>query len=205
MTRTLSIILAAFLGIVSLAGSAAFRGAPAPEDAAVQQVKLASSHSLQRNQGQLFVDGQLFSGLLLDFDMSGTLIYSKYESGHKDGNEVAYYPNGQLAFKRNWIEGKREGETIFWWPNGQLKSRSTYSADLLSGSHSEWLSDGTLLRQFSYVEGKEEGPQKMWYEDGSIRANYVVKDGRRFGSIGAKGCTLQDEVTENRLNGEADA
>jgi len=87
-----------------------------------------------------------------------------------------------------------------------MKSRSTYSTDLLTGESAEWFSNGQIVRQFSYVDGKEEGPQKMWYEDGSIRANYVVKNGKRYGSIGAKGCTLEDEVAESRsLNGEADA
>ena len=148
MTRISSIILALFVGLAS------YLGAPAPEDAAVQQVKLASSHTLQRNQGQLFVDGQVFSGLMLDYDLSGTLIYTRYDLGHKSGNEVAYYPNGQLAFQRSWTEGKREGETIFWWPDGQTKSTSTYAEDLLTGLHSEWFSDGTLMRQFSYEKGK---------------------------------------------------
>ena len=28
----------------------------------------------------------------------------------------------------------------------------------------------------------------MWQEDGTARANYVVREGRRYGLMGAKGC-----------------
>lgn len=165
MNRYLPIIFTLLWGLAS------DRVAPAAEETAVEQVRLASNHSLHRKQGLLFVDGQLFAGLMLDFDLSGSLIYSRYMSGLKNGVEVAYFQNGRLAFKRTWAKGYREGETNFWWPNGLKKSSSNYAQDLLSGPYFEWSSDGTLLRQFAYLAGNEEGPQKMWYEDGSIRAN----------------------------------
>ena len=158
----------------------------------VQQVRLASNHSIERQHRQLYVDGDLFSGMMLDDDGSELVVYTRYEAGLKNGEEIGFYPTGQKAFRRSWINGNRDGETVFWWSNGRMKSMSTYSNDVLSGVHSEWFADGQMVKQFTYAQGQEEGPQKMWYEDGSIRANYVVKDGKRYGSIGAKGCDLDD-------------
>jgi hypothetical protein len=40
------------------------------------------------------------------------------------------------------------------------------------------------------------GQQRMWWPDGTLRANYVVRDGRRYGLLGAKGCVSVDSTTE---------
>jgi antitoxin component YwqK of YwqJK toxin-antitoxin module len=58
----------------------------------------------------------------------------------------------------------------------------------------DWFPDGTLYKQFRYEHGHESGAQRMWYVDGSVRANYVVRDGRRYGLIGAKGCVSDAPV-----------
>ena len=49
-------------------------------------------------------------------------------------------------------------------------------------------------REFTYAAGKEAGPPRMWYPDGSLRASYVVKDGRRYGLMGSKGCVTDHEA-----------
>src|SRR5439155_11394424 len=42
---------------------------------------------------------------------------------------------------------------------------------------------------FHHHEGHELGQQQMWNPDGTIRSNYVIKDGRRYGLVGAMGCS----------------
>jgi antitoxin component YwqK of YwqJK toxin-antitoxin module len=59
----------------------------------------------------------------------------------------------------------------------------------LEGRAREWFANGRLYREFRYRHGQEDGAQRMWYADGTLRASCVVRDGRRWGLMGAKGCT----------------
>ena len=76
--------------------------------------------------------------------------------------------------------------------NGQLQFERWYTGDpragVLHGRSREWLADGTLYREMNYEHGHEAGLQQLWYDDGSVRAAYIVKNGRRYGLMGAKGC-----------------
>lgn len=91
--------------------------------------------------------------------------------------------------------GRDEGTRMLRWPNGHVRIVETFHQGVLEGKLREWLPDGTLFREQNYRHGQEEGRQRMWYADGTLRANYVVKSGRRFGLMGAKGCTGKEHGT----------
>ena len=60
---------------------------------------------------------------------------------------------------------------------------------VLSDDEKTWFADGRPYRVFHFLRGQEQGEQRMWYADGTPRAAYVVRDGRRYGVLGSKGCT----------------
>jgi len=64
----------------------------------------------------------------------------------------------------------------------------------MEGVAREWYRCGALYRETNYRAGQEEGLQRMWWPDGTLRANYVVRDGRRFGLLVAKGCIASDST-----------
>ena len=99
---------------------------------------------------------------------------------------------GALSTRRRFLKGREQGVHEGWWPGGRPVFRYEYRNGVLHGRSLEWFEDGTMHRRFQYVEGHEEGLQQMWYADGTLRASYVVRDGRRFGLLGAKGCTGED-------------
>ncbi|MDA0683660.1 MAG: hypothetical protein O3A57_04465 [Bacteroidetes bacterium] len=153
----------------------------------VADVEVDASALVVEN-GVRMLGNQPFSGLQVVMELDGSITRIPFIGGRKDGIERSVGPDGSLRHQREWAKGLRQGVFRAWWPDGTLKTEQTYRNDLLDGGLSEWFADGTPARRFSYNAGKEEGPQKMWFEDGSIRANYVVRDGRRYGSIGTKGC-----------------
>ena len=202
--RNILVAAALFSGILAYQGSKTMADT---DVRVIEFVRFAPSHALSKANLRLSVDGILFSGLLLTPGMNGEMVYAIFTSGRKDGFETGYYPNGAKSFERNWIEGQREGLFISWWPNGEVKQLSTYQADLLEGPASEWFMGGVQARSFTYEAGKEEGPQMMWFEDGSVRANYHVKNGKRYGSIGTKGCggdDLAGDLAGNQADNQAD-
>jgi antitoxin component YwqK of YwqJK toxin-antitoxin module len=108
---------------------------------------------------------------------------------HRVQVERTWYPNGKLRYERSFKHGREHGLHRVWWENGQLRLIERFENGFLEGEVREWLPDGTIYRQMHYDGGQEAGRQRMWYEDGTPRANYVVRAGRRFGLLGAKGCT----------------
>ena len=101
---------------------------------------------------------------------------------------VKRYSNGAVWQVRTYRDGKEEGIHRGWWPNGSQKFEYHYRNGLSEGSQREWFEDGAPFTEFNYLAGHESGLQRMWTPYGKLRANYVVKDGRRYGLIGAMGC-----------------
>ena len=165
---------------------------PAAKTVADDAMVLSSlDTSLSRQAGKMLHEGELFSGFVKTENSIGDVLVAPYEMGVKEGQEHSSYADGSLKHVRTWKMGKREGEFLSYWPDGQLKQAHFYEDDLLDGRIEEWFSTGQQFKSFSYENGKEAGPQKLWYEDGTLRANYVVLDGRRYGSIGTKGCVSE--------------
>lgn len=103
-----------------------------------------------------------------------------------------YFANGAIAAERRYIGDREEGRHVGWWENGRLRFDFTYRDGVMEGEAREWFEDGGLYRVTHYRRGQEEGAQQMWWPDGSLRASYAVRDGRRFGLLGAKGCVTFD-------------
>lgn len=90
-----------------------------------------------------------------------------------------------------YVNGRRHGVAVFRYPSGAMLAERTYRDGHFHGSVTEWMESGTLYREANYVNGHEEGAQRMYFDDGSLRANYVVRDGRRYGSMGTKSCAAE--------------
>ncbi len=145
--------------------------------------------SLKRKNGRLYQDSSLYSGYLMEyFDEGSPKRLTPYLAGKMHGLVRAWYQNGALRQERLYWQGKREGVHRGWWEDGTAQFEYHFNKDLHEGRAREWFADGSLYRESHYARGQEEGSQRMWRPDGSLRANYVVRDSRRYGLLGAKPC-----------------
>ncbi len=63
------------------------------------------------------------SGRLKDY-----LPYANLAAGQLHGVATSWYDDGQLAVRQVFLRGKRDGELMAYYPNGQLKRRTQYTA-----------------------------------------------------------------------------
>jgi len=105
-----------------------------------------------------------------------------------------WYPNGQPRDERSYRGGLEHGNHRGWWEDGTPRFDATYVRGSREGTMWEWNRAGMLFHLGHYQRGTESGSQQMWNDDGSLRANYVVRDGRRYGYMGAVGCTPSDST-----------
>ena len=115
-------------------------------------------------------------------------------SGELNGVVRTWYENGVQRDERGYENGLEQGAHIGWWENGKPRLESGYSAGRREGRMLERGPSGQLFHLGTYVHGKEQGRQMMWNPDGSLRANYIVRDNRRYGFMGAVGCTGGDST-----------
>jgi antitoxin component YwqK of YwqJK toxin-antitoxin module len=154
-----------------------------------------SDPGVSRSNGVVVYAGVAFTGTLTEIaDGVRTKKTTPYRSGLRHGISRAWHANGALAFAGSFLSGRETGLHRTWYATGQLRSEHRLERGLLQGVARDWFPDGTPYRAATYVDGQEAGSQQMWYTDGSLRANYVVRDGRRFGLIGAKACVDEAEV-----------
>jgi antitoxin component YwqK of YwqJK toxin-antitoxin module len=102
---------------------------------------------------------------------------------------IERYANGQVKRDATYRGDALDGPVRGWYENGARKFELHYRNGVSEGDQREWYPTGQLYTQFNHHAGHETGQQRMWNADGTIRSNYVIKDGKRFGLLGAMGCT----------------
>ncbi len=187
--RSRRIVFAWSTLLLVVAGGTLAAARPAAERLAMQDP------SLHRENGVWFRDGAPWSGVLTDRDpASGERTETPLVDGATHGVVRAWFGNGARMSERRFTRGRESGLHEGWYADGRVHFRYRYADGVLEGEALEWYPNGARYREFNYRAGHEEGPQRMWFPNGAARANYVMRDGRRYGLPGAKGCTGSDSV-----------
>lgn len=105
---------------------------------------------------------------------------------------VDRWPSGRVRRESTYIADMLDGPSRGWYETGAPQFEYFYENGLSEGAQRQWYPSGQVYTSFNHRAGHEAGQQRMWNADGTIRSNYVIKDGKRFGLIGALGCTGKD-------------
>jgi antitoxin component YwqK of YwqJK toxin-antitoxin module len=161
----------------------------------------ANDTTLVVKEGILFAQNNPYSGFIIDKYPSGILASKNgYLNGKLEGIQEKWFENGTKKELRWYANNHKIGKHEGWYANGQKRFEYFIENDIPIKIHREWYPGGQLYTLFGYnKEGQPEGTQQMWFENGQIKANYVIKNGRRFGLFGAKGCMGQNEKKQTGL------
>jgi antitoxin component YwqK of YwqJK toxin-antitoxin module len=105
---------------------------------------------------------------------------------------VERWENGRVRRETTYRGDALDGPSRGWYETGEPQFAYNYLGGVSEGIQRQWYTSGQIYTSFHHHEGHEIGQQQMWNPDGTIRSNYVIKDGRRFGLLGALGCTGKD-------------
>ncbi len=164
-------------------------------------VALADTN-LSERQGILYYAQKPFSGFVFEKYLTEKLaLKNGYLHGKLEGIQEKWYSDGSKMEVRFYHANRKTGKHIGWWENKKIKFEYFIKNDIPIKMHREWYPNGQLYSLSTYnIEGQPEGTQQMWFETGQIKANYVIKDGRRFGFLGAKGCMGEGKKKQIGLN-----
>ncbi|TYP70469.1 toxin-antitoxin system YwqK family antitoxin [Aquimarina intermedia] len=90
-----------------------------------------------------------------------------YKNDKVDGEQLTYFPNGQLTERVTYVNGKREGRRFIYSEQGALIKEFTYENDQLHGLTKYYDPEGILLIEGSYKYDRKDG---IWnyYKDGKL-------------------------------------
>ena len=91
----------------------------------------------------------------------------------EDGSFITRYENGQIEYKRIYIDGKKDGQIEYerYFKDGKKVSEISY----------EYYSNGQISEEVNYKDGKKNGKQTVWYSNGQIMLEKNYKDDKRYG------------------------
>ena len=155
-----------------------------------------------KRQGILYYAQIPFSGFVIESYSSKKLAFKNgYWNGKLEGIQEKWFSDGTKMEIRFYHANQKIGRHTGWWENKKIRFEYFIENDIPIKMHREWYPNGQLYSLSNYnVKGQPEGTQQMWFETGQIKANYVIKDGRRFGFLGAKGCMGEGEKKQTGLN-----
>ncbi|MFN3874879.1 MAG: toxin-antitoxin system YwqK family antitoxin, partial [Flavobacteriales bacterium] len=88
-----------------------------------------------------------------------------------DGWLRAYYPSGAVSELKRYRAGVPDGEQVEYWPAGNIKSQGHCTGGLRNGQWKWYGSNGKPEKETAYVAGKLHGPYTAFRaDDGSVDA-----------------------------------
>lgn len=94
-----------------------------------------------------------------------------------NGKKNTYYPNGQIEYEWNYVNGGKHGIQRGWHENGELSFEQNYTSDHMDGKQISWYDNGNLQSENNYkfitpnIDRISDsiGWQKDYYENGILK------------------------------------
>lgn len=134
----------------------------------ITEVKFLASNGKVISEGQM--DGKIYIGTWRYFQKNSDalLTLEHYNSkGALTGEYTVYYPSGQIAEKRNYVNGKLEGLAVWYSLKNVVLKEMIYENDELHGVAKFYNPKGELVSEGQYKRDKKDGLWK-YYEAGEL-------------------------------------
>ena len=95
----------------------------------------------------------------------GKYYIGEFKDNIPNGKGIKYYPNGNILYEGDFINGKFEGNGKYYYDNGDYYI-GKYKNGLRNGKGIKYYKNGKILFNGEYINGKAEGNGKCFWEDG---------------------------------------
>ncbi len=95
-----------------------------------------------------------------------------------DGEQVTYYPNGQVKLRGNLKDGKKTGMWYAYYENGVKQSENEYNYDVLNGKSATFYPSGQLRYIGYFKNGKKDGLWEYYSKEGELQKSVTFRKGK---------------------------
>ena len=112
------------------------------------------------------------------------LIHRNYKSGKLHGEQLTFFPNGQLEEKVTWDQNDQHGPYALYHENGEFYVKGQYHKDHgyrggRVGVWSIYYPNGNLNSTTKYRNHEEHGPKKLFEKNGQLMALGPMRHGEK--------------------------
>jgi hypothetical protein len=148
------------------------------------------------NQNRLKLDGQVFTGWMLEHYPDGLLkSRSAISNGVLHGISEGWFTNQTLQVSEHFVNGVSHGERLQWDEMGRPVSAAQVVNGAIDGVFQRWHKNGTLSEEITMKAGRADGLSRAWYPSGFlkseltlahgiVKSQHLYKDGERRDSAG---------------------
>lgn len=101
-----------------------------------------------------------------------------YEQGLNQGEYNAYYENGQIERKHNYLDNNIHGKALKYYPDGTLKSETVYFHGYKQGVEKLFYKNGNLKEESTYRSSEPDGERHYYNEQGEKTKTEVYFNGK---------------------------
>jgi antitoxin component YwqK of YwqJK toxin-antitoxin module len=111
-------------------------------------------------------------------DKGAPYIIEHYSAGVYNGPYEAYYEEGYIKQKGQYVNGVMEGVWTTYYKDfpGVVKEEVTFAGGVENGPFREYHTNGKLLAEGNYKDEFEDGELKVYDTTGVLRKIYMYKD-----------------------------
>lgn len=134
----------------------------------IAEVKFLASNGKVISEGQM--DGKIYIGTWRYFQKNSDVLLTLEhynDKGALTGEQLVYYPNSNIAEKRNYVNGKLEGIALWFSSKNVVLKEMVYDNDELHGPAKFYNPKGELVSEGQYKRDKKDGVWK-YYESGQL-------------------------------------
>lgn len=99
----------------------------------------------------IYKNDDLYQDVLFCSDGINSVEHLK--NGNKHGTQEQYYPNGNIRWKRKFIDGKIEGFNKYFYEDGSKEIVSFWVNGQMHGDYEHYQEDGNFLERANYENG----------------------------------------------------
>ncbi len=89
-------------------------------------------------------------GEFIDYEKGIPLSRMNFKDGKLTGQQITYYPSGEVFYTEEYINGKQEGYLRAYYKDGKLKREEKYEADVMKSGDC-YLANGEKTEYFEFM------------------------------------------------------
>ena len=178
--------------------------------------QLSKKYIDEQFEGFLNAGDTIKNGFYISFyyETTDTITSGNYSKNKKEGLFKTYYENGQLKWKRSYVEDIPIGNESYFDINGKLLFKSTYDTkkEVVDGESiyktlsTQYYPNGNKSLIATLINGEKNGSEMQLYEGGALKANTNYDLGVKKGPFEVytenRKLLQKGSYLENELHGE---
>lgn len=147
-----------------------------------------------------YVDGEEipFTGVFTNRYIGHLLYFEEYKNGLLHGSRAWFGDDGSIGLRKNYIEGIENGEQISYYPNGNIRSIFPYINGKIEGIIEWYRQDGSIFDSSEIINGT--GRFVIYWNNGKIKTEGYLSKNLKTGiwkEFNQKG-ELEKEITYSK-------